>query len=40
MKLIKKPYFTRYYKNSPKNITNIKIMIKRVTAYLNKLKLN
>ncbi len=40
VKLIKNPYFTRYYKFGPKNITDIKIMVKRVTTYLNKLKLN
>ncbi len=39
IKLIKKPYFTRYYKFAPKNITNIKFMIKRVTTYLNKIKI-
>ncbi len=40
MKLIKKPYFTRYYKSNPKNIIDIKIMIKKVITYLNKIKLN
>ena len=39
-KLIKNPYFTKYYKFGPKNITDIKIMVKRVTTYLNKIKLN
>ena len=40
LKLIKTPYFTRYYKFGPKNIIDIKIMVKRVTTYLNKIKLN
>ena len=40
IKLIKSRYFTRYYKFGPKNITDIKIMVKRVTTYLNKIKLN
>tara|TARA_Y100000590_G_C15674162_1_gene997348 strand:- start:1411 stop:1944 length:534 start_codon:yes stop_codon:yes gene_type:complete len=40
LKLIKMPYFTRYYKHKPKNIIDIKIMIKRVSTYLNKIKLN
>ena len=40
MKLIKIPYFTRYYKYKPKNIIDIKIMIKKVNTYLNKIKLN
>ena len=40
MKLIKIPYFTRYYKLKPKNIIDIKIMIKKVINYLNKIKLN
>ena len=40
MKLIKIPYFTRYYKHKPKNIIDIKIMIKKVITYLNKIKLN
>ena len=40
MKLIKIPYFTRYYKLSPKNIIDIKIMVKKVVTYLNKIKLN
>ncbi len=38
LKLIKKPYFTRYYNSEPKNIIDIKIMIKKVTTYLNKIK--
>ena len=40
IKLIKTPYFTRYYKLRPKNIIDIKIMVKRVINYLNKIKLN
>ncbi len=40
MKLIKIPYFTRYYKLKPKNIIDIKNMVKRVIKYLNKIKLN
>ena len=40
MKLIKTPYFTRYYKIKPKNIIDIKNMVKRVINYLNKIKLN
>ena len=40
LKLIKNPYFTRYYKSKPKNIIDIKIMVKKVDAYLNKIKFN
>ena len=40
IKLIKTPYFTRYYKVGPKNIIDIKIMINKVNTYLNKIKLN
>ena len=40
IKLIKNSYFTKYYKFGPKNITDIKIMVKRITTYLNKIKLN
>tara|TARA_Y100000996_G_scaffold409031_1_gene389050 strand:+ start:1281 stop:2447 length:1167 start_codon:yes stop_codon:yes gene_type:complete len=40
LKLIKTPYFTRYYSISPKNIIDIKIMVKKVVTYLNKKKLN
>ena len=36
LKLIKKPYFTRYYKLKPKNIIDIKIMVNKVNNYLNK----
>ena len=38
-KLIKNPYFKRYYKLRPKNIIDIKIMVKKVTNYLNKIKI-
>ena len=38
--LIKKPYFTRFYKSNPKNIIDIRIMVKKVVSYLNKKKLN
>ena len=40
MKLIKTPYFSRYYKFKPKNIIDIKIMVKKVITYLNRKKLN
>tara|TARA_Y100000741_G_scaffold161424_1_gene121770 strand:- start:4198 stop:5079 length:882 start_codon:yes stop_codon:yes gene_type:complete len=40
VKLIKSPYFTRYYKLNPKNIIDIRIMVKKVITYLNKIKLN
>jgi len=40
MKLIKIPYFTRYYAIKPKNIIDIKNMVKKVITYLNKIKLN
>ena len=35
-KLIKIPYFARYYNSSPKNIIDIKNMVNKVNAYLNK----
>ena len=35
LKLIKKPYFIKYYKSSPNNINDIKIMVKKVKEYLN-----
>ena len=34
--LIKKPYFTKFYKSSPNNINDIKIMVKITSEYLNK----
>ena len=40
VKLIKMPYFTRFYKSNPKNIIDIRIMVKKVVSYLNKTKLN
>ena len=41
LNLIKKPYFAKYYRSSPNNINDIKIMVKITTDYLNKyLKLN
>ena len=40
IKLIKIPYFSRYYKSKPKNIIDIKIMVRKVITYLNKFKLN
>ena len=38
LKLIKNPYFTRFYKSNPKNINDIKIMVDKVITYLNKNK--
>ena len=35
MKLIKKPYFKKYYKLKPKNIYDIKNVIKITKIYLN-----
>ena len=40
IKLTKIPYFTRYYNSKPKNIIDIKIMVKKVITYLNKIKIN
>ena len=41
LKLIKNPYFIKFYRSSPKNINDIKIMVKITKGYLNKyLKLN
>ena len=34
LKLIKKPYFAKYYKKKPKDINDIIIMVKRVKLYL------
>ena len=39
-KLIKDPYFTKYYNKIPNNINDIKIMVKKVITYLNKIKFN
>ena len=35
IRLLKKPYFTKYYKYSPKNINDIKNMVKKVEKYLH-----
>ena len=35
IKLLKKPYFTKYYKKTPKNINDIKIMVNKVEKYLH-----
>ena len=35
IKLLKIPYFTRYYNSAPKNVIDIKNMVKRVNTYLN-----
>ena len=35
IKLLKKPYFTKYYKDSPKNINDIKNMVNKVEKYLH-----
>ncbi len=34
--LIKMPYFTKYFRSSPNNINDIKIMVKKTLNYLNK----
>ncbi len=39
LKLIKTPYFIRYYDIGPKNLIDIKIMVNKVLTYLNKIKL-
>ena len=36
LKLLKKPYFANYYLTSPKNINDIKFMVKKVNLYLDK----
>ncbi len=36
LKLLKKPYFSKYYSSKPKNINDIKIMVQRVNQYVNK----
>ena len=38
LKLIKNPYFTKYYNQIPNNINDIKIMVEKVNTYLNKIK--
>ncbi len=35
LKLLKKPYFTKYYSSKPKNINDIKNMVEKVNQYLN-----
>ena len=35
LKLLKKPYFSKYYSSRPKNIKDIKFMIKIVNQYFN-----
>ena len=34
MKLIKKPYFTKYYKKQPNDINDIISMVKKCKIYL------
>ena len=34
LKLLKKPYFNKYYNIYPKNINEIKNMVKKVNKYL------
>ncbi len=36
IKLLKKPYFTKYYSTKPRNINDIKTMVDRVNIYVNK----
>ena len=36
LKLIKMPYFTKYFRASPNNINDIKFMVKKTLNYLNK----
>ena len=33
--LLKKPYFKKYYKSSPSNINDIKIMVEKSKKFLN-----
>ena len=40
LKLIKDPYFTAYYRKSPKNINEIKSMVNIVNKYLVKYLIN
>tara|TARA_Y100000741_G_scaffold336643_1_gene295388 strand:- start:1609 stop:2784 length:1176 start_codon:yes stop_codon:yes gene_type:complete len=40
IKMIKKPYFIKYYKLEPKNLIDIKTMVERTIIYLNKIKFN
>ena len=36
IKLLKNPYFEKYYKKYPKNINEIRNMVKKVKMFLNK----
>ena len=38
LELIKHPFFTKYYKQMPNNINDIKIMVDKVKTFLNKIK--
>ena len=40
LKLIKDPYFTRYYGISPRNINDIKFMVNKVKKYLSNYHIN
>ena len=33
--LLKKPYFSKYYKSNPSNINEIKIMVEKTKNFLN-----
>ena len=35
LKLLKKPYFNKYYSSKPKNINDIKIMVQKVNQYVD-----
>mgnify|MGYP001314526452 CR=1 FL=1 len=39
-KMIKKPYFIKFYKLEPKNLIDIKTMVEKTIIYLNKIKFN
>ena len=36
LKLLKKPYLTKFFNTSPKNINEIKLMVNKVNLYLKK----
>ena len=36
IKVLKNPYFVKYYKQSPKNINEIRNMVKKVEIFFNK----
>ena len=36
IRLLKKPYFSKYYTSKPNNINDIKIMVQRVNQYVDK----